>query len=150
PPARAGSVRPAREAWRRIAAPLRSRKGVRLVVYGITGKGKTTGVKDLLAFLMNEQLVDLILVHDVKFRDRQQYEGQVIHEPRDVFTVEHAPEEFPAVRVLRKRGLDHMPSVDAAARVTLESADQGVRTMLVVDEFSRAIEEDLDGGFVKG
>lgn len=140
---RVGGVRPALEAWRRIAAPLRSRKGIRLVVYGITGKGKTTGVKDLLAYLQREHLVDLVLVHDVKFKDRQQYDGDVIHEARDVYTPEHAPEQFPAVRVLRKRGLDHMPSVDQSARVTLESADQGVTTMLLVDEFSRAIEEEI-------
>lgn len=148
PPVR--SVRPSVEAWQRIARPLRAGQGIRLVVYGITGKGKTTGLKEFLEYVKREGLIDLVFIHDVKFRDRQQYEGDVIHEARDVYTAEHAPDSFPAVRVLRKRNLDHMPSVDQAARVTLESADQGVRTMLIVDEFSRAIEEDVAGGFAKG
>ena len=46
-----GDVRPAREAWELLCAPLYQRKGIRLTVYGITGKGKTTAVKDLLAFI---------------------------------------------------------------------------------------------------
>jgi hypothetical protein len=145
-----GNVRPAREAWELLAAPLRERKGIRLTIYGITGKGKTTGLKDFLRYVEVEQLVDLTIIHDVKFRELQQYDGPVIHEGRDLYTPEHAPTRYPATAVLRKRGLDHMPSVDAAARVALESADQGLRTMLVVDEFARALEEDIPGGFRKG
>lgn len=97
-----------------------------------------------------ERLLDLAIIHDVKFRDQQQYEGQVIHDARDVFTEAGAPESFPAARVLRKRGLDHMPSVDGAARVTLEAANDKIRTALIVDEFSRALEEDIPGGMNKG
>ncbi len=145
-----GDVRPAREAWELLAAPLYQRKGIRLVVYGITGKGKTTAVKDFLAFLAERGLVDLTLIHDVKFRETVQYEGAVIHDAREILSVEKAPTHFPATAVLRKRGLDHMPSVDGAARVALEAADQGVTTMLVVDEFARALDEDVPGGFRKG
>jgi hypothetical protein len=149
-PVSVGRVRPAIEAWAKLAEPLRERKGIRVVVYGITGKGKTTGLIQFLAYVVGEGLIDLVLIHDVKFRERQQYAGAVLHEARDVFTVEHAPQAFPATVVLRKRGLDHMPSVEAAARVTLESADQGIRTMFVVDEFARALDEDIQGGFRKG
>jgi hypothetical protein len=150
PAASVGRIRPAREAWERLAAPLRERKGIRLTIYGITGKGKTTGLLDFLRYVEAEQLVDLTIVHDVKFRELQQYAGAVIHDARDVQTAEHAPTTFPATVVLRKRGLDHMPSVDQAARVVLESADDGMRAMLVVDEAARAIEEDIPGGFRKG
>jgi hypothetical protein len=144
---RLGNVRPAAEAWSQLAAPLRARRGIRLVVYGITGKGKTTGVIDFLRYIEREKLVDLVIVHDVKFRERKQYDGAVVHEATDVYTQEHAPAEYPATVVLRKRGLDHMPSVDRAARVVLESADAGVTSMLVVDEFARATDEEifLDG-----
>lgn len=144
------SVRPASEAWEKLAAPLREGKGIRLVVYGITGKGKTTGVIDFLAYIADRHLVDLVVIHDVKFRERQQYAGAVIHEGRDLYTIEHAPHAYPATAVLRKKGLDHMPSVEGAARVVLESADQGLRSMLVVDEFARALDEDVAGGFRKG
>lgn len=144
------SVRPAREAWARLTAPLRARKGIRLTVYGITGKGKTTGVNDLLKYIREEGLIDVVVVHDVKFRDAKQYEGDVIHEGTDLYTEAHAPSSFPAAAVLRKRDLDHMPSVDRAARVVLEMADDRIRAMLVVDEFARAIEEDVQGGFRKG
>lgn len=151
PPARGlGDVRPAREAWELLCAPLVQRKGIRLTVYGITGKGKTTAVKDLLAFIRERGLVDLTIVHDVKFRDVIQYEGTTLHDARQLLTPEHSPELFPATVVLRKRGLDHMPSVDQAARVALEAADMGLTTMLVVDEFARALDEDIGGGFRKG
>lgn len=149
-PAGVGRVRPAGEAWEKLGAPLREGKGIRIVVYGITGKGKTTGVKQFLEFCRNEGLIDLVLVHDVKFRDRVQYEGTVVYDARAIYTAEGAPTVFPASFVLRKRGLDHMPSVDGAARVVMESANEGIRSMLLVDEFARAIEEDIPGGFRKG
>lgn len=149
PAAGVRGLRPSLEAWQRIARPLRAGQGIRVVVYGITGKGKTTGLKEFLEFITREGLIDLVFVHDVKLREPQ-YEGEIIHEARDVYTSELAPDTWPAVRVLRKRNLDHMPSVDAAARVTLESADEGVQTMLLVDEFQRAIDEDVPGGFMKG
>lgn len=145
-----GRVRPASEAWQLLSAPLREGKGVRLTVYGITGRGKTTGVNDFLSFIRTHNLIDLVVIHDVKFRDRQQYEGTVIHEARQLYTADHAPATFPATVVLRKRNLDHMPSVDGAARVTLEAADQKIRSMLVVDEFARALDEEIAGGFRKG
>ena len=149
-PASVGGVRPAAEAWAKLAGPLREGKGIRLTVYGITGKGKTTGMIDFLAYIAREQLIDLVVIHDVKLRQIQQYAGAVIHEARAIYTADHAPAAFPATVVLRKRGLDHMPSVEEAARVVLESADHGIRTMLVVDEFARALEEDIPGGFRKG
>lgn len=149
-PASVGGVRPASEAWGKLAEPLRQGKGIRLTVYGITGKGKTTGITDFLSYVAAEGLIDLVIIHDVKFRERQQYAGAVIHEARAIYTADHAPAAFPATVVLRKRGLDHMPSVEEAARVGLESADQGIRTMLVLDEFARATDEDIPGGFRKG
>jgi hypothetical protein len=145
-----GRVRPASEAWKLLAEPLREGKGIRLTIYGITGKGKTTGVNNFLAYIRAQNLIDLVIIHDVKFRERQQYEGTVIHEARQLYTADHAPASFPATVVLRKRNLDHMPSVDGAARVTLEAADQKIRSMLVVDEFARALDEDIAGGFRKG
>jgi hypothetical protein len=132
--------RPAKLAWEAIAEPLRRGKAIRLLVIGITGKGKTHGVADFLDYVVDEDLIDLVLIHDVKLPEVQ-YEGKIIHEAPSVHTPEGAPEEYPARLVLRKRGLDHMPSVEGAARVTLESGYGGVRSMFVVDEFSRALTE---------
>lgn len=81
-----------------------------------------------------------MLIHDVKKPDPQ-YSGQIIHEATDIYTPEHAPTEYPARRVLRRRNLDHLPSVETAARVTLQCAYEQISTMLVVDEFSRALNE---------
>jgi hypothetical protein len=67
----------------------------------------------------------------------------VIHEATVVQTAQGAPENFPAVRVLRKRDIDHVPSVEGAARVTLESGYSDVTSLLVIDEFQRALS---DGG----
>jgi hypothetical protein len=136
------SVQPAERAWRKIAAPLRERLGVRVLFFGITGSGKTTGVKDFLRYLAREHLVELTLIHDVK-KPLPQYEGEVIHEAREIYEADKTPESYPATRVLRRRGLDHMPSVEGAARVTMECGYNDVATMLVVDEFQRGL---TDGG----
>lgn len=136
------SVRPAREAWEKIAAPLRKGDGIRVLFFGITGKGKTTGLKDFLKYLLDEHLLELVFVHDVKYTDRQQYEGEPIYEA-DEFDVDNPPETYPAVRVLRRRNLDHIPSYDRAARKVVVIGNTGVMTALVGDEFSRALEEEL-------
>jgi len=132
--------RPAAEAWAQLAAPLARNEGTRILFFGVTGWGKTTGIEDFLHYIERFQLADLILIHDVK-KPEKQYEGEVIHEAREV-QGERAP-ELPARRVLRRRSLDHMPSVEDAARVTLESGYSGVSTIFVIDEFQRAL---TDGG----
>lgn len=137
-PARSGSVRPAREAWAKIADPLRRRKGIRVLAFGITTKGKTHGVADFLEFVIDRNLVELLIIHDVK-KPTPQYEGEIIHEATAIYS--QPPETYPARRVLRRRDIDHLPSVEGAARVTLESAYDGITTMLVVDEFSRAVND---------
>lgn len=136
-----GGLHPAIEAWAKIAGPLRRRKGIRVLFFGVTTKGKTHGVVDLLEYIVMRHLVDVIMVHDVKKPTAQYNLGAPIHESHELTT--NPPEAYPAVRVLRKRDIDHMPSVDAAARTALESGYLGVTSMLVVDEFSRAL---TDGG----
>lgn len=135
-------VRPATEAWFKVAQPLRRRFGARILFFGITGKGKTHGIADFLDYIRTAGLVDLVFIHDVK-EDRPQFKGKVIHEAKEAFTPEGAPTEFPATFVLRKRDLDHMPSVEAMARKTLEAGYTDVMTVAVVDEFQRAL---TDGG----
>jgi hypothetical protein len=138
PAGRSGTVRPAREAWAKIADPLRRRKGIRVLFFGITTKGKSHGVADFLDFIVAANLIELVLIHDVK-KPTPQYTGEIIHEARDIYR--HPPESYPARRVLRRRDLDHMPSVEAAARVTLESAYEQISSMLVIDEFARALND---------
>jgi len=134
-----GSVRPAREAWAKLAEPLRRRKGIRVLFFGITTKGKTHGVADFLDYVVQRNLVELLLIHDVK-KPVPQYTGEISHEATDVYR--QPPENYPAVRVLRRRSLDHLPSVEGAARVTLESAYEGITSMLVIDEFARGLLPD--------
>lgn len=138
--ARGRELRPADEAWAVLAAPLTEREGIRVLFIGVTHKGKTTAVKHFLRFIAERNLVDLVLVHDLK-KPLPQYEGQVIHDARHVYT--SPPETWPAVRVLRRRDLDHLPTVENAARVTIEAGYNDVRTMLVVDELQRGL---TDGG----
>lgn len=135
-------MEPARVAWAKIAAPLRKGDGIRVLFFGITGKGKTTGLKDFLRYLLDEGLLDLVFIHDVKYTDRQQYDGQPLHEATD-FDVNNPPLEYPQVYVLRRRHLDHIPSYDKAARRVLELGNTGVNVALVGDEFARALEERL-------
>ena len=142
-PARSvGRVRPAGEAWFKIAQPIRRRRGARILFFGITGKGKTHGIADFLDYLRGAGLVDLVFIHDIK-ESSPQFEGKVIHEAKEAFTPEGAPTEFPATFVLRKRDLDHTPSVETMARRTLEAGYSDIMTVAVIDEFQRAL---TDGG----
>jgi len=140
PPARRRAVQPARIAWERISAPLRERLGTRILFIGITGSGKTTGVKDYLAFLQARGLIEITIIHDVK-KPTPQYPGRVLYDARGIFI--DPPDKYPATCVLRKRNLDHMPSVDGAARVVMEMGYSDVTACLVIDEFQRAL---TDGG----
>jgi hypothetical protein len=137
--------KPAAEAWAQLARPLGSEEGIRALFFGMTGSGKTTGIKDFLAYIEKQKLIDVVFVHDVK-KPEKQYEGEVVFEARSLTkeTIALAlTERQTLTRVLRKSGLDHMPSVEDAARYTLELGYDGVCTLLVVDEFQRAL---TDGG----
>lgn len=138
-PARVHRVRsrvPAVQAWERLAAPLKKAEGIRVAAVGVTGVGKTTAMIDFLNYLQANRLVTLVLVHDIK-GPRPQYDGQIIHEASTALS--HPPKEWPATLVLRRRGMDHTPSVEDAARITKAASYHGVPTMLVVDEFNRAV-----------
>jgi hypothetical protein len=137
--------RPAAEAWAQIAAPLAEHLGHRVLFEGVSGSGKTTGIKSYLAFIEANKLTDLVFIHDVK-KPEKQYDAIVIGEARELPAAEIAAgieSGIPVVRVLRRRNLDHMPSVEDAARVTLERGYEGIDSIFVIDEFQRAL---TDGG----
>lgn len=90
--------------------------------------------------MVQRNLIEIVLIHDVK-KPEPQYDGEIIHQATAIY--DEPPTAYPAIRVMRRRGLDHMPSVDGAARVALESGYEKITTMLVIDEFSRAL---TDGG----
>jgi len=132
------SVRPAIEAWAEFARPLRERKGIRLQFYGITQYGKTTSLKSFLAYIQRERLVELTIIHDIKMR-RPQYPGEIIHDADELY--DRQPELYPATRVLRRRDVNHIPSVEKAAKLVFESAYDGTTSMLVLDEQRWALTE---------
>jgi len=139
PAPRVAAVRtePAALAWERLSEPLERRQGLRVGAIGITGSGKTTSIKDFLAFLVACQRAHLVLVHDVK-EPYPQYEGdRICHEADEV--ISRPPESYPSIAVLRRRDLNHLPSVETAARVTKHASYTGVPTVLVIDEFKRAL-----------
>jgi hypothetical protein len=130
-----GHLQPASAAWKKITAALRSGQGFRVGFLGVSGAGKTTSAVDLLRYLEAERLASVVIVHDVKL-PLPQFEGRIEHEADAV--VARPPEEYPATIVLRRKGLDHVPSVERAARVTLHASYSGVPTVLVLDELSHA------------
>jgi hypothetical protein len=134
------SLRPAEEAWAELARPLRERLGIRALFLGVTGKGKTTGLKDFLAYVERRHLAELVLIHDVK-KPEPQYEGEILHEAREIYSA--PPAAYPARRVLRRRNLDHMPSVEGLCRVAMEAGYNDIATIAVIDEFQRGL---TDGG----
>lgn len=126
---------PADLAWEKLAAPLDRGEGIRIGAIGITGSGKTTSIIAFIRYLIETHRIHLIIVHDIK-NPAPQYEGTIEHEADSVLA--RPPLQYPAVAVLRRRDIDHIPSVELAARVTKHASYNGVPTMLVVDEFKRA------------
>lgn len=137
PAARQSQLRPASDAWITLAEPLRSGSGIRVGALGITGRGKTTGMIDFLQYLRDEGLISLVIIHDVKLPTIQYPHDRIAYEATAV--ISNPPTAYPCQVVLRRRELQHTPSVDLAARVTNHASYNGVRTMLVVDEFHRAL-----------
>lgn len=127
--------RPAAEAWAKLAEPLRGREGIRIGALGITGSGKTTGIADFLDYLHRERLVDVVLIHDIK-GPKQQYDGLAIHESPHIGGP--MPDD-PTALVLRRRDVDHTPSVEDAARFVKVISYNGIPALLVIDEFKRAL-----------
>jgi hypothetical protein len=143
---RVRQTRPAEVAWAALAAPIKKGEGIRVVILGVSGAGKTTGIDAFLCWLIENGLVQIVLIHDVKLPTVQftHEKGEIIYEA-DELRADDAVDgmEFPARRILRRRDVNHVPSVEAAARYTNETSFNGVPTMLVIDEFNRAL---TDGG----
>lgn len=126
---------PADVAWARLAEPLTHGEGIRVGALGVTGAGKTTSLAAFAAYLMQEQLVYVMLIHDIKL-PRPQYPGLVAHDGNDVLRT--PPTAYPHSLVLRRRAMDHTPSVEEAAQVTKKIAYGGVPAALLIDELSKA------------
>lgn len=126
---------PADLAFAKLAEPMANGEGIRVGALGVTGAGKTTTLAAFASYLMEEQLVYVMLIHDIKL-PRLQYAGVVCHEGNDV--LRRPPESYPHTVVLRRRGIDHTPSVEEAAQVTKKIAYGGVPAALLVDELSKA------------
>lgn len=129
------SRRPASEAWQKLLAPLAAGEGIRIGPLGVSGSGKTTTIRNFIAAALATNAVHMVIVHDVK-GPAAQYPGVVAHEADEL--IHNPPKFWPALRVLRRRSLEHIPSVELAAKLTLHASYHAVPTMLVVDEFSRA------------
>lgn len=129
-------VLPAEIAFALLAQPLAAHEGIRVGALGISGAGKTTTMIEFLRWILAEQLIYVLVIHDVKL-PRPQYEGTVIHEAGGILA--RPPEFYPSVVVLRKASVDHTPSVDEAARVTKRIAYGGVPAGLMVDELKKAL-----------
>jgi hypothetical protein len=121
----------------KLAEPLRAGSGIRVGALGVTGKGKTTALIQFLAYLKDSGLISLVLIHDIKLPTVQYPHDRIVYEATAV--ISNPPTVYPCQVVLRRRELQHTPSVDLAARVTNHASYNGVRTMLVVDEFHRAL-----------
>ena len=136
-PARQSQLRPASDAWVKLAEPLRGGSGIRVGALGVTGKGKTTALIQFLQYLKDSGLISLVLIHDIKLPTVQYPHDRIAYEATAV--ISNPPTAYPCQVVLRRRELQHTPSVDLAARVTNHASYNGVRTMLVIDEFHRAL-----------
>ena len=125
-----------------ITEPLRRGRGIRVLFLGKTGSGKSTAARALIDYIVDEQLVELVFIHDIK-EPEPQYEGQVIAESSDVVgqgaTVAPADGKTPAVFVLRRSSREHKPSTETAARDVLDSGYAKISALLLVDEGKRIL-----------
>ncbi len=129
-------ILPAELAWASLAAPLLRGEGIRVGALGISGAGKTTSMMGFLDYLCREQLLYILVSHDVKL-PAPQHQGQVLHEADRILS--SPPELYPYRAVLRKGSEDHSPSVETAARVTKRIAYAGIPAGLNVDELKKAL-----------
>lgn len=134
-----GTVSPADLAWAELAAPIGDKEGIRIGCLGVSGSGKTTGLKAFLAYLIEQQLVAVVIIHDVK-NPLPQYRGTRIAGEAEI-VIRKPAEVFPDVVVLRRRSIDHQPDLERAAQVTKHASYHGTPTVLVVDELSKALSQ---------
>lgn len=123
-------------AFLKMAEPLTHHEGIRIGALGISGAGKTTTFIEFLRWLVQHQLLYVLVVHDVKL-PTPQYEGAIMREASAI--IARPPEAYPFRAVLRKHGVDHTPSVEEAARVVKRCAYAGIPSGLMVDELKKAL-----------
>jgi hypothetical protein len=144
-----GGTRTQAEGITKILAPaVATREGSRILIFGRTRWGKSTFAISLVQAMLDAGVASSALIHDVKYPDRQQYEGVPVHTPADLTALQGS-----RVAVFRPP----MPAamVAAAGRTLTEN---GEPTVILMDETRRALasekkwidSDDEDGHVNKG
>jgi hypothetical protein len=118
-----------------LAPALGAREGARILIYGRTRWGKTAFAVDLLDAMVASDIASTILVHDPKYPDRQQYEGEPVRSDSELAGA------LGSSRIVVFRPPMPASSVAANARLLVEG---GEPTAILIDETRRAL-----GGFQK-
>lgn len=127
---------------RAILAPaIASGEGCRVLLYGRTRYGKSTFARHLVDAALDARVADTALIHDVKYPDKQQYEGQAVSSITEIGVALKGS----SIVVCRPP----FPAEDAATAVRL-LAEAGERSLLLIDETRRALSGqqrwiDVDG-----
>jgi len=106
-------------------------EGLRCLVMGNSRRGKSTGIN--CALRTWQPKVDAILIHDAKYRVPQYAHDAVIAHVGD-FQPEHGG------KIVEVHSQPHVCDVDAVATFALDASLQRMRTMVVVDEWVRALD----------
>lgn len=111
-----------------------SREGARIAIFGRTRYGKSSFAVHLLDAMVARDIARTVIIHDVKYPDRQQYNGTPANSKDEL----RVALQTSSVVVCRPNG-GGFPAADAAA-VTRECVEQtGEPTVLLIDETRRAL-----------
>jgi len=135
---RHGAV-PAGNLWPELLAPIEKGDAVRVLFLGVTGSGKTTAARDLIAYATREKTFEVILVHDSKL-SRPEFEGRVFASPDAVYEFDTSDPACPNPIVVV---CTINSTVEDVCRTGLELARAGIRTLVVIGELSKGV---TDGG----
>lgn len=111
-----------------------SREGTRVAIFGRTRYGKSSFAVHLLDAMVARDIARSVIIHDVKYPDRQQYNGTPAHDKEELRRA-----LLTSSVVVCRPGLAGFPAGDAA-EVTREVVTQvGEPAVLLIDESRRAL-----------
>ncbi len=129
----------ASDLWPVLLAPIENGDATRILFLGVTGSGKTSAARDLLAYATRDKTFEVILIHDSKL-SRPEFEGRVFASPDAVYEFDTSDPACPdPIVVVCTIG----SSVEAVCATGLELARAGIRVCVVIGELSKGV---TDGG----
>lgn len=113
-------------------------EGTRIIGFAATRKGKTAFTRKLVAAMLSDGIAERAIVHDVKYPDRQQYDGFPTYSVRSMANLLQENEIF----VARE---EDAVAAEICANVARTAVGVGIKTVVVLDEGAFALARNDEG-----